>query len=247
MTLIIAQLCSNGAAVMCSDSQATAGSEWKTLSTKKLHIINMTNPPLVVGVAGNPSYGGYAVRQLLKLKVYTIDAVEETIGRVYEKFIDREVKRGSNGLGYVLSVILQEGKTLRIYRVSEEGAGEPVTNPPYLCIGSGTIWADWLMSEFGKTVLDSSEALELGSYVIGMTSQVDPNVGGSVQAIKVVLPSKRGFAVQVGGQNHSEMIEASLKKRRLLQAFWYAIGDKEIRALMEKQLKSITEKNEQES
>lgn len=246
MTLVIAQLCRNGAAVMCSDSQATAGSEWKTLSAKKIHIINKRNPPLVVGVAGNPSYGGYAVRQLLKLEEYSIEAVEETVGQVYEKFIDREVKRGSNGLGYVMSVILQEEKALRIYRISEEGVGEPVSEPPYLCMGSGTVWADWLMSEFGKTVLNSSEALELASYVIGMTSQVDPNVGGNVQAVKVVLPSKLGIAIPVAGESYSSMLDTSSKKRRLLQAFWYAIGNKEIRALMEKQLKGIAEMNKQE-
>ena len=172
-----------------------------------------------MGIAGNPSYGGYAIRQLMKLEEYTIEDVEETVGGVYDKFIDREVKRGSGGLGYVMSVILQESGALHIYRVSEEGVAQLMSEPPYLCIGSGTIWADWLMSEFGITVLNSIEALELASYVIGMTSQVDPNVGGNVQAVRVVSPSKQGIAVQVVGQTYAGMMETSIKKRKLLQSF----------------------------
>jgi len=239
MTIVIAQSCTNGAAAICSDSQATSGSDWKTLSVKKIHIIHGKSPAFVVGYSGNPTYGGYAVRQLHKLEDFSIENIEERVGAVFDKFIDREVRRGSPGLGYTLAVILTEDEKLRIYKISEEGVAVRVSETPYLCIGSGTVWADWLMSEFGRFTLNSTEAVELATYVIGMTSQVDPNVGGEIQAVRVVNPSKNGLSIKLEGHKLEEVKKAAAEKRQMLQAFWYAINEKEVLKLMRKQLGPI--------
>jgi len=244
VTLVIAQLCCDGSAVMCSDSQSAWGSGWKSLGAKKIHVVSWRNPPLVIGTAGDTTYGGYTVRRLSKLKKHTIGAVEETVGKVYEKFIDLEVRRGSKGLGYTLSVILQEEGRLRIYKVSEEGVSEPVDSQPYLCIGSGAALGDWIMSEFGGSALDPPEALELASYAIWTVGSVDPDVGGQVQAARVSPPGRNAAVHEITGEAYADMVEATIERRELLSAFWRAVGDRGFRDLVESQLRGMAGRRE---
>jgi 20S proteasome alpha/beta subunit len=239
LTLVIAQLSNSGSGVIASDSQATIPGIWKTLSAKKIHIIHKQNPAVVAGFEGDPAYASYTARQLRKLEEFTVDGIEKTVGDVYERFIDREVRKGNNTLGVSMALILQEEKNLRLYRVSEQGVAEQISKSPYLCIGSGMLWADWLMGEFGQFSLNSIEALELASYVIEMTSLVDPNVGGDIQAVRVLNVKKFARAVASSREDLDKAKEGAAEKRSLLRTFWYAIGQEQIRKLMKKQLAAL--------
>ena len=97
------------------------------------------------------------------------------------------------------------------------------------------------MSEFGRVVLNPAEALELASYVIGMTKLADPNVGGDFQAIRVVKKGDVCLAIQILGEALARVNQGASDKRFLLQAFWYATTDPDVRKVMEETLKPLLE------
>ena len=89
----------------------------------------------------------------------------------------------------------------RMVVIDSDGVADEEDN--YLCDGSGTPYAEYILQQRYKRDLTERESRELACYVVLQTSKIDPNVGGPVNLCII----KQKSLEQVNRQEIDEIVE----------------------------------------
>jgi 20S proteasome alpha/beta subunit len=74
-----------------------------------------------------------------------------------------------------------------LYILHKDGIAEPMKD--YATIGSGSAYAEFLLEKYYDEQINVNQAVNLTAYVISEVGKMDPNVGGTIDIIKIMKDS----------------------------------------------------------
>ncbi|MGC8981847.1 MAG: hypothetical protein ACP5JU_02790, partial [Minisyncoccia bacterium] len=74
-----------------------------------------------------------------------------------------------------------------LYILHKDGIAEPMKD--YATIGSGAAYAEFLLEKYYDEQINVNQAVNLTAYVISEVGKMDPNVGGTIDIIKIMKDS----------------------------------------------------------
>ncbi len=187
-------------------------------------MIRSASPSCLLAGAGDPGYISEAARVVNATEEgLSIGSVEEAVQRIYNRFIERG-DGSEKSLGYDLIVSIREEPTesTDLYHVYENGRSEKIEKgwPGSVSIGSGSIWSEWLLNQFRDSFTNSDVGLQFAVYAIEAVKEVDPNVGGEIQAGRIWLRQK-GWRATTPSVSRLKILSEQVKLRReLFNSFW---------------------------
>jgi 20S proteasome alpha/beta subunit len=125
-----------------------------------------------------------------------VKTCEDVMWDFYKKFKERLEKSGEEE-GWNLQLFSLD----RMVDIQENGFSEEESS--YLCEGSGTPYAEYILRQRYKYNLTEDECKALVAYVVLQTSRIDPNVGGD---INIATITKDGVN-HLSRQNVDEIVE----------------------------------------
>lgn len=208
MTIIIGVICKDGI-VFGSDSQSMAnrGVDIKRLNTTKIFVLNTDlRLKALVGGAGAVPFISKAIenaREIARSRSIDnvsslVDILEEIMTALSKKYIVDKMKefnkpqfpnkdtlrvQEEDDLPKLPVWIIVGGwdkeKKPSIYIVHPDGVGEKEEG--FGTLGSGSAYAEYLLSQFYDKNISCEQGKLLVAFVIEEIKKIDPNVGGEVQ------------------------------------------------------------------
>ncbi len=231
MTIIIGLVCRDGL-VMASDTQSEfeRGSPVKRINVKKLRVLNNK---IVLGGAGTIALIDKAIRRIeedyermiengyddlksliegigdnIKGAEYIISEIHKLYNVDRPTFIYGGAKPEETFDFYIMIGGFSNfnGKMEPdLYILYENGIAEPMKD--YATIGSGSAYAEFLLEKYYNESINVDQAVKLTIYVISEVEKMDPNVGGSIDIIKITEKGAERINKELIEKNLNEINE----------------------------------------
>jgi 20S proteasome alpha/beta subunit len=92
-----------------------------------------------------------------------------------------------------------------LYILHKDGIAEPMKD--YATIGSGAAYAEFLLEKYYNESINVDQAVKLTIYVISEVEKMDPNVGGSIDIIKITEKGAERINKELIEKNLNEINE----------------------------------------
>ncbi|MGA2682025.1 MAG: hypothetical protein ABSF44_09530 [Candidatus Bathyarchaeia archaeon] len=177
MTIIVAVKFSNGV-VVATDSRSIYGEAQYVRDTERK--IDTLNDKVAVTSSGIRAASNRIFKELRSYveanENLTFDEIvsecEDLMRNFYKRYSGRLKEELEDGWSFELF------SSERMVIIESDGVADEEES--YLCDGSGTPYAEYILRQRYKPDLTEQECKELACYVVLQTSLIDPNVGGPV-------------------------------------------------------------------